>query len=572
VKPIVISIVALFSCLTLFAQQGGSVTDRFKQLDKNGDGKLSADEVAAMPSLARLLGVADADKDGGLSRDEIRAASKQFPKLAQLIGEEPPGEKKPAAQGRRSQIPPNTAPIDPKWGPDVEPKETTLKFTFVPDFLPGIKDVNGEVLGGTEMMRLTTHDGKLFGAVGYFGQDPAQRRAPGAQIVRKDSAAGKWMVDATFPDYVRVDTLVSATFTADAGGQKLGKPVTLLVAGLWWRKVKPWGVNEDEPTSVAVRDDVTGKWTISTMATATGGSPGDVRALAMHTDAKTGRQYLFAGGGDGHVYLGGFDPAAPGRLRWVVDPGLPKTARLVTFTECDGELYVAGGLVENNGVNPMRGNVSPDEIRRNGGLFRRADGADSRWELVYRWPFAGPRFNEHHMRGLSIVPDPRNPSKPAILGGLEDPPLIQRIDPVTGQVTDELNYMKYFQRVFGDRPNKGLWVNAVMLNQLEPFTDPQSGERMHFVTTYIMHPKNPEAPHNGAWFLVRKLDGTYSHGEIYPEGGLPSGQSLQGVRSIIESPYADERGKVWYFAGHGAERKLLQNTAWIYKATIREKQ
>jgi hypothetical protein len=131
--------------------------------------------------------------------------------------------------------------------------------------------------------------------------------------------------------------------------------------------------------------------------------------------------------------------------------------------------------------------------------------------------------------------------------------------------------MKYFQRVFGDRPNKGLGVNAVMLNQLEPFTDPRSGERMHFVTTYIMHPKNPEAPHNGAWFLVRKLDATYSHGRIYPEGGLPSGQSLQGVRSIIESPFADERGKVWYFAGHGAERKLLHNTAWIHKGTLKER-
>jgi hypothetical protein len=571
-KATFLSLLALVLANLVLAQTGTPST-RFKQLDRNGDGKLSANEVATMPSLARLLGVADADQDGGLSRDEIRAASQRFPALAQLIGETPPGTKLPAAptpgdKGRRTQIPLNNAPIDPKWGPDIEPKETMLKFKFVPDYLPGTKDANGEVLGGTELMRLTTHDGKLFAGVGYFGQDPAKQPAPGAQVLRKDSARNGWVVDATFPDYVRVDTLVAVTFTSDAAGQPLLKPVTKLVAGLWWRKVKPWGVEEEEPTSVAVRDDLTGKWTLSTMAKATGGSPGDVRALAMHTDAKTGRQYLFAGGGDGVVYRGGYDPSAPGGLRWEVDPGLPRTARLVTFTECNGVLYVAGGLVENNGVNPMRGNVSADEIRREGGLFRRVDGADSRWELVYRWPFAGPRFNEHLMRGLSVVPDPKNPSKPAILGGLEDPPLIQRIDPATGQATDELNYMKYFQRVFGDRPNKGLWVNAVMLNQLEPFTDPRSGERMQFVTSYIMHPKNPEAPHNGAWFLVRKLDGTYSHGEIYPEGGLPSGYSLQGVRSIIESPFSEERGKVWYFAGHGAERKLLHNTAWIYKGTL----
>jgi hypothetical protein len=293
-----------------------------------------------------------------------------------------------------------------------------------------------------------------------------------------------------------------------------------------------------------------------------------VRAMAMHTDGKTGRQYLFAGAGDGRVYRGAYDPATPGRLKWEVDPGLPKTARLMTFTECDGTLYVAGGLVENNGVNPMRGDISAKELRRDGGLYRRVDGADSRWELVYRQPFAGPKYNEHLMRGLSVVPDPRNPGKPAILCGLEDPPLIQRIDPATGKVTDELNYMKYFQRVFGGRPNPGQWVSAVMFNQLEPFTDPRTGEAMHLVTAYIMHPKDPEAPHNGASFLVRKLDGSYEHGCIYPEGGLPSGQSLQGVRTIIASPFPEERDKVWYFAGYCAGRKLLQNTAWIYKGTM----
>jgi hypothetical protein len=555
------------------AQTQNSTPDRFKQLDKNNDGELNAEEVTALPSLARLLSVADADKDGSLSRAELRAASERWPALAGLAGDASANEEKtkPAPRLPR-QIPPNNAPIDPKWGPDVEPKETSLNFTFVPDFKPGTKDANGEMLGGTELMRLTAYDGKLFAAVGFFGQDAVQRPSPGAQILRKDTAASSWIVDATFPDYVRVDTLVEITFTSDAGGQPLAKPVTKLVAGLWWRKVKPWGVNEDEPTSVAVRDDVTGKWTISTIAKAVNGSPGDVRALAMHTDAKTGRQYLFAGGGDGLVYRGSYDPASSGGLKWEVDPGLPKTARLVTFTECEGALYVAGGLVENDGVNPMRGEVSAGEIRRDGGVFRRVDGKDSSWELVYRWPFAGPRFNEHLMRGLSVVPDPKNRANPVILGGLEDPPLIQRIDPVTGQATDELNYMKYFQRVFGDRPNKGLWVNAVMTNQLEPFTHPATGERMHFVTAYIMHPKDPETPNNGAWFLVRKLDGTYEHGEIYPEGGLPSGHSLHGVRSIIESPFPEESGKVWYFAGHGAERKLLHNTAWIYKGTLKAKQ
>lgn len=537
--------------------------DQFTTLDKNKDGLLTKEEISKYPSLIKLLPTADKNRDDALSRDEIRAVSSRYPALAELIGE------KPSAGVEKSGTPTNNAPIDLKWGPDIEPKESSLSFKFRPDYLPGTKDSNGEVLGGTELMRLAEYNGKLFGAVGYFGQNPSKRRIFGAQVVRKDSARGNWVVDATFPEYVRVDTLVALTFTQDFTGRKLPKPVSKLVAGLWWKKVKPWGVDEEEAISVAVRDDSTGKWTISSMAMANGGSPGDVRALALHRDAKTGQEYLFAGGGNGIVYRGSYDAKAPGGLRWAVDPGLPKTARLVTLTNCQGALYVAGGLVENNGVIPSRGEVKAAELRRNGGLFRRIDGDDSRWELVYQWPFAGPAFNEHLMRGLTVVPDPKDTSKVAILGGLEDPPLIQRIDPIMGKAVDELNYMKYFQRVFGDRPNKGLWVNAVMTNQLEPFTHPKTGEKMHLVTAYIMHPKNPEAPYNGAWFLVRKLDGTYSHGAIYPEGGLPSGQSLQGVRSIIESPFAEERGKIWYFAGYGAQRKLVHNTAWIYRGELR---
>ena len=48
------------------AQTQNSSPDRFKQLDKNNDGELNAEEVTALPSLARLLSVADADKDGSL--------------------------------------------------------------------------------------------------------------------------------------------------------------------------------------------------------------------------------------------------------------------------------------------------------------------------------------------------------------------------------------------------------------------------------------------------------------------------------------------------------------------------
>jgi len=546
-------------------QQGNPKT--FETLDKNGDGILSKEELSGHPSLSRLLRSADKNGDGGLSRSEVREASERFPALVEILGEKRDTSKE--TEKKASRIPPNNAPIDPRWGPDVEPKVSSISFKFKPDFKPGTRDANGTLLGGTELMRLAAYDGKLFAAIGYFAQDPAKRQAPGGQVLRKDSPDSGWVVEASFPDYVRVDTLAEAIFTVDADGKPLPKPAHMLVAGLWWKKVKPWGTPEAEKTSVAIRNDRTGKWSVSKIADAVGGSPGDVRALQMHTDRLTRRQYLFAGCGDGKVYRGAYDPLVPGQLRWEQDPGLPKTARLVCLTECDGSLFVAGGLVENNGETPSRGRVTADEIRREGGLYRRIDGDKTRWELVYRWPFVGPRFNEHLMRGISVVPDPSTPGKKVIVGGLEDPPLIQRIDPVTGKATDELNFMKYFQKLFNGRPNAGRWVNAVMHNQLEPFTDPRNGELKHFATTYIVHPKNPEAPYNGAWILIRNSNGTYEHAEIYPEDGLPSGKSLNGARSIIASPFAEERNKIWYFGGFGVERAFFHDTAWIYKGELR---
>jgi hypothetical protein len=66
-KITLINLSGILACLTLFAQESprpadGGVAERFKQLDRNGDGKLTRDEVADAAAFA----AADADKDGWL--------------------------------------------------------------------------------------------------------------------------------------------------------------------------------------------------------------------------------------------------------------------------------------------------------------------------------------------------------------------------------------------------------------------------------------------------------------------------------------------------------------------------
>jgi hypothetical protein len=52
------------------------VTAAFLKADKNGDGKLSKEEAAMLPSLSANYDKADADKDGSISQPEFIKAMK----------------------------------------------------------------------------------------------------------------------------------------------------------------------------------------------------------------------------------------------------------------------------------------------------------------------------------------------------------------------------------------------------------------------------------------------------------------------------------------------------------------
>jgi hypothetical protein len=57
-----------------FAHQQGARFARLKAADTNGDGMLSRAEAAALPRLAERFETLDANRDGQVTRDEMRAA------------------------------------------------------------------------------------------------------------------------------------------------------------------------------------------------------------------------------------------------------------------------------------------------------------------------------------------------------------------------------------------------------------------------------------------------------------------------------------------------------------------
>lgn len=56
------------------AKQHESFDTAFAQLDKNGDGKISRAEAAALPPLFSNFAAVDTNGDGNITKDELRAA------------------------------------------------------------------------------------------------------------------------------------------------------------------------------------------------------------------------------------------------------------------------------------------------------------------------------------------------------------------------------------------------------------------------------------------------------------------------------------------------------------------
>ena len=111
-------------------------------------------------------------------------------------------------------------------------------------------DARGNYAGGTEILWLTPHNGKLYAAVGYYMDTSVGY----GQILRLDGPNGQWQVDLQMgPYYPRAESLRSVTFTTDGNGNPLPQPVNLLVAGAWSNNYYNAAM-----ATLFVRDDSTG--------------------------------------------------------------------------------------------------------------------------------------------------------------------------------------------------------------------------------------------------------------------------------------------------------------------------
>jgi hypothetical protein len=520
-----------------------AVAARFKQLDRNGDGKLTADEAGQFPWFKR----SDKNNDGVVTLEEVQAVFGQPSEAAT-------SKRSGAAGSVRDEVAKAIAYRKDSTGP--VPLSDSKVFTdlqFTRDWIPGTKDRNGKLMTGTECNYIVAHGGRLYAAVSLWNHDPAAPN-PGPGVLVKKSASAPWEVDVQFaPPSVRVAVLASLTLTIDAQGRKLDKPVTLLVAG--------GSVFESrDEVAVFIRDDEAGKWTKSVIAPRAARDIGEVRLLHVHRDRVTGVDRLIVAITNGKVYSGVFDASVPGRIRWSAAPELAdRKGRIMSVGRVNGDVYLAV-------------DITPD-APKNGGLFRRVDGPQPRWEWIGEWGHRIQHRGVAWIRAITAIPDPEHPGKEKFLCSREVDGVIEIVNPQRNhEARVEFDLRKHFGGLVGARDGQR-FTTLFAYNEMTPAVHPDTGERVLLIGGGVMPGLPGDDPRSKcAWLLIRHADGRYASCPVFDPTVNPSAVGgLRSARTVCVSPFPEDKGRVLYFGGFDAAQGPHRDTAWIYKGTLKSK-
>jgi len=421
-------------------------------------------------------------------------------------------------------------------------------FNFSKDYYPGTYDLNNKFLGGTDLMYLVNHKGKLWAGTSVWNDKPGTDPAPGPQILVKETSSSNWKVDTSMGNgYLRTDALYSFIFKKDKFGNTLPRPDTLLMAG-FSDLTAPYDV------CVWVRDDATGNWVKTVVYPNVGAAESSyIRHMNLYTDKITGVQHVFAAGITA-VVRGAYNPFLPGKIEW---QGIEITGpqRMLSSTICNGDYYIAFAT-DGNPTN------------NNGGIFRRNDGASPTWTSIYEWPDTGNVSLGRNCRGINAVKDPNGGNHQVMVGVLENLRSSMRFDPVYNTQTVEVNWQHFFETEWGSSITA---FNYAAYNNTISIIAPDNADTCLLMGAWVTYPAAyGTVNRNNSWYLIRRPNGNWHYGQIMDSlNPIPPGNGLAATRTIIKSPFTDEP-HTYYFGGKdaGGPNPVFHNTAWIYKGVL----
>jgi hypothetical protein len=431
----------------------------------------------------------------------------------------------------------------------LQAQNTVDSMTFYKDYFPGTNDINGKYLGSTETMAIVQHKGKLYAGMGNWMDYPVTPQHEGTQVLRKDAFNSPWVVD-TSVGYtsLRSEAMASVFFSKDYNDQPLNPKVNLLVGGFS-------DVLNPKIAGIWVRNDNTNQWYKNNVFQLP--SEAGIRSYVVHKDKITNKEYLFAGLSTGSIVKAQYNANAAGLINVDTTQELSGQGRVMAMCVCNGDLYAAAGVAI----------VGIDTV---GGLYRRIDGINPTWQLVYRWPYSQSNLvsdEKNIMRGITCVPDPLGSSNEVIIGTRSNPGIVEVIQPFNNhKVYTEFNIRQFL----GNEWWGGTYPNAPTLSAYNNFyPDTLNGNKVWWMSLWVVNQNYITHPNNGAYFMQRSLNGTYKYGHIYDNANpVPTNEGLRACRTICKSPFTQDQNAVYYFGGYDAANDTSNNTAWIYKGVL----
>lgn len=408
-------------------------------------------------------------------------------------------------------------------------------------------------------MHLVAHKQKLYAANGYWEDSRWKNRSyvdkQSAQVLRLDSADGKWRVDLDMGTsnifvlrYMKGNILKSVTFTRDEFGKLLPIPRNLLIAAAG-AYTQSQGV-----VSAWVRNDSTGKWRHSVVSSGSkaGGIRWIPRDMEVYRDKVTGIERLFLLIGNPGIISGVYDPSQPTKIRWDKKVEFPVSGNFTTRPL--GMVIANGSLLFSVG----------------GVIYKRIDGPNPAYTEVLNLG-DGVNTDVGGIRGLTTIANPNGPGESILFLWAPNGRSIghiKRLDPDGSggyTVHDEANMRDLMSAKLGVKVAYTLGGH----NNMYPLVHPDTGQTVHIIGFQgnIIGGDHlrwkPSRLYAGAMYAIRSADQTYTVNEVN-RSYAPGKTVLVSPRTFAHSPFGDN---LIFVGGHDASGKASDDMAWIFKAS-----
>ncbi|MBM77302.1 MAG: hypothetical protein CL846_02365 [Crocinitomicaceae bacterium] len=426
-------------------------------------------------------------------------------------------------------------------------------------FSAGNNDLNGNFLGGSEVLQLVGHKNKLYASVGYWEDQNniwyggLNNGTGWGQIISLDSPNGQWKEDCYLgSSFLRPEILKQIILTKDASGNTLTNPDTVLIAAGY----SPNYLTNTVTVKSFTRDDVNNIWKEGQIVQGplSNGESYSIRDIEVYKDQLTGIERVYATVGTMGIYAGTYNPLTPGKIDWIQIPEIGQLPiRSLGITTANNTLFFSSGNK----------------------LFKRDDGTSYSYSIAHDFSDLSININSAvgGIRGLTTIKNPNANNDALLLMWCPDGQskgIIYRLEPDGSGGFNRFYETKISSLVENYLPGASVGYLLGAYNEFYEYVDPITFDTLHLIgfEAGISGGSYPtwNGYYSGGVFAKRDKNMQYSLEEI--NGTISSTDpALVANRCYVKSPFKNQENSI-YFGGFDPNNYTATSMAWIYKKTF----